>query len=69
MSNPIPHAQAHALEDKKDAEEMYEDKEILAEEAGTLDLVSEYANMPRGQAARKFWRLLLCGVLVTSAGM
>lgn len=65
----VPYAEGRVHEDTKDAQEMLEDKEILQEEAGALDLVSEYANMPRGEAARKFWRLLLCGILVTSAGV
>jgi hypothetical protein len=65
----LPHSQAASLEDTKDAQEMMENKEILQEEEGALDLVSNYANMPRGEAMRKFWRLTLWGMLVTSAGM
>jgi hypothetical protein len=34
-----------------------------------IDLVSSYASMPRTPAIRKFWRLFLMGVLVTSAGL
>lgn len=62
-------ARARSLEDVKDSQEIVENKDHELEETATLDLVSNYADLPRGQAMRKFWRLFLIGVMVASAGM
>lgn len=66
----VPQAQALSFEEKKDADEMLDHKDAIEhEEVGTPDLVSHFANMPRGQAIRKFWRVFLIWILITSAGM
>lgn len=57
--------------DHKDDTEMYENKaeQDQHDQSQPIDLVSNYAAMPRAQAMRLFWRLFLMGILVTSAGL
>jgi hypothetical protein len=69
MTTPTLNEDIH----KSDLKEEVEMDEIKAgqEQADhtQIDLVSNYASMPRTPAIRKFWRLFLMGVLVTSAGL
>lgn len=58
-------ASLHA-EDQKYDDDLVEKVPVEVEPPA---LVSNYAALPRGQIIRKFWRLFITGVLVTSAGM
>jgi hypothetical protein len=71
--NEVIHMSDHKEDmfDHKEDVEMYENKaeQDQVDQSQPLDLVSNYAALPRAQAMRKFWRLFLMGILVTSAGL
>lgn len=56
----------------KDIDEKVESKPIELEQQTQVDdsqLLSHYADLPRGTMIRKFHRLFLIGIAVASAGM
>jgi hypothetical protein len=65
-----PNEVVHMFDHKEDTQ-MYESKaeQDQLEQSQPIDLVSNHAAMSRPQAIRKFWRLFLMGILVTSAGL
>ena len=71
MNSMSPPNEAIHMSDLKEETEMYESKaeQDQLEHAQPIDLVSNYATLPRARAIRKFWHLFLMGVLVTSAGL
>jgi hypothetical protein len=68
-ATPMPHEDIHTSDLKEEVEmdELKAGQDQL--DQAQIDLVSNYASMPRTPAVRKFWRLFLMGVLVTSAGL
>lgn len=68
-------AHDQSIDKERDIDEKIESRPVELEDVHAIagaaggQLVSHYAEMPRGQMIRKFWRLFLIGVGVASAGM
>jgi hypothetical protein len=68
MSSPLHEFKSN--DDFKDDIQMTENIDSKVDETETtIDLVSNYDNLTKQQALRKFWHLFLVGMLVASAGL